>query len=107
MDGDLRCWVRLLPIPILASVPRERAGSSSGILATARLIGQTLGAALVGLMFALTSASLAGIGRSTTGLARGRRIRRGRCCGDQPAAFGVSLVRTGDVVLIKRAGVRS
>jgi len=92
---------------ILASVPRERAGSSSGILATARLVGQTLGAALVGLIFALTSASPSGIGRGTTGLARGRRIRRGRCCGDQPAAFGVSSVRTGDAVLIKRAGVRS
>ena len=92
---------------ILASVPRERPGSSSGILATARLVGQTLGAALVGLIFALTSASPGGIGRGTTGLARGRRIRRGRCCGDQPAAFGVSSVRTGDAVLIRLAGVRS
>jgi DHA2 family multidrug resistance protein-like MFS transporter len=43
MDGDLRCWVRLLPIPILASVPRERAGSSSGILATAQLVGENPG----------------------------------------------------------------
>ena len=66
MDGDLRCWVRLLPIPILASVPRERAGSSSGILATARLVGQTLGAALVGLIFVLTSAGPGGIGRGAT-----------------------------------------
>ncbi|HEY1430393.1 MAG TPA: MFS transporter, partial [Stellaceae bacterium] len=48
---------------ILASAPRERAGSASGILATARLVGQTLGAALVGLIFALTSASQGGIGR--------------------------------------------
>jgi DHA2 family multidrug resistance protein-like MFS transporter len=47
---------------ILASAPRERAGSASGVLATARLVGQTLGAALVGLIFALTSAGPGGIG---------------------------------------------
>jgi DHA2 family multidrug resistance protein-like MFS transporter len=51
---------------ILASAPRERAGSASGILATARLVGQTLGAALVGLIFALTSAGPGGIGRGAT-----------------------------------------
>jgi MFS transporter, DHA2 family, multidrug resistance protein len=44
---------------ILATAPRARAG---GVLATARLVGQTLGAALVGLIFALTSASPRGIG---------------------------------------------
>src|ERR1700756_4304922 len=47
---------------ILASAPREHAGSASGILASARLVGQTLGAALVGLIFTLTSASPGGIG---------------------------------------------
>ena len=51
---------------ILASAPPERAGSASGILASARLVGQTLGAALVGLIFALTSASQGGIGRGAT-----------------------------------------
>ena len=51
---------------ILASAPPERAGSASGILASARLVGQTLGAALVGLIFALTSAGLGGIGRGAT-----------------------------------------
>ena len=51
---------------ILASAPRERAGSASGILASARLVGQTLGAALVGLIFALTSTSPGGIGRGST-----------------------------------------
>jgi DHA2 family multidrug resistance protein-like MFS transporter len=51
---------------ILASAPPERTGSASGILATARLVGQTLGAALVGLIFALTSASGAGVGRGAT-----------------------------------------
>jgi DHA2 family multidrug resistance protein-like MFS transporter len=51
---------------ILATAARERAGSASGILATARLVGQTLGAALVGLIFTLTGASPGGIGRGTT-----------------------------------------
>jgi MFS transporter, DHA2 family, multidrug resistance protein len=51
---------------ILASAPPERAGSASGVLATARLVGQTLGAALVGLIFALTSASPGGIGHGAT-----------------------------------------
>jgi MFS transporter, DHA2 family, multidrug resistance protein len=48
---------------ILATAPRARAG---GVLATARLVGQTLGAALVGLIFALTSASPRGIGHGAT-----------------------------------------
>jgi DHA2 family multidrug resistance protein-like MFS transporter len=51
---------------ILASASPERAGSASGILASARLVGQTLGAALVGLIFALTSAGPGGIGRGAT-----------------------------------------
>jgi MFS transporter, DHA2 family, multidrug resistance protein len=51
---------------ILASAPPERTGSASGILAAARLVGQTLGAALVGLIFALTSASAGGAGRGAT-----------------------------------------
>ncbi len=36
---------------ILASAPRERTGAAQGILATARLVGQTIGAALVALVF--------------------------------------------------------
>jgi MFS transporter, DHA2 family, multidrug resistance protein len=51
---------------ILASAPPARAGSASGILASARLVGQTLGAALVGLIFALMSASPGGISRGAT-----------------------------------------
>ena len=51
---------------ILASAPPDRAGSASGILATARLVGQTFGAALVGLIFALTSGSPSGISRGAT-----------------------------------------
>lgn len=36
---------------LLSSAPPQRAGSASGMLATARLTGQTLGAALVALLF--------------------------------------------------------
>jgi len=39
---------------ILTSAPRERSGGASGMLGTARLLGQTTGAALVALVFART-----------------------------------------------------
>jgi len=51
---------------ILASAPREHAGSASVILASARLVGPTLGAALVGLIFTLTGARPGGIGHGAT-----------------------------------------
>ena len=38
---------------LLSSAPLQRTGSASGMLATARLIGQTVGAALVALLFHL------------------------------------------------------
>jgi DHA2 family multidrug resistance protein-like MFS transporter len=38
---------------LMSSAPADRSGSASGIVATARLIGQTLGAALTALCFAL------------------------------------------------------
>jgi len=39
---------------MLSSAPRERSGGASGMLGTARLTGQTLGAALVALVFGVT-----------------------------------------------------
>ncbi len=38
---------------LLSSAPPHRTGSASGMLATARLLGQTTGAALVALLFHL------------------------------------------------------
>jgi DHA2 family multidrug resistance protein-like MFS transporter len=38
---------------IIGSAPRERSGGASGMLGTARLLGQTVGAALAALMFGL------------------------------------------------------
>ena len=43
---------------ILASTPRERTGAAQGMLATARLTGQTVGAALVALLFGVAGAQL-------------------------------------------------
>ena len=40
---------------LIASAPQQRSGSASGMLATARLTGQTTGAALVALLFHATS----------------------------------------------------
>jgi DHA2 family multidrug resistance protein-like MFS transporter len=45
---------------IITSAPRERSGGASGMLGTARLLGQTIGAALVALLFELFG------GRGTT-----------------------------------------
>jgi DHA2 family multidrug resistance protein-like MFS transporter len=50
---------------LLASAPPERAGSASGILASARLVGQTVGTALAGLVLSLSGAAAGGIGRAT------------------------------------------
>jgi len=41
---------------LMASAPRERAGGASGVVATARLLGQATGAALVALSFSLAGA---------------------------------------------------
>jgi len=37
---------------MIAAAPRERSGGASGMLGTARLLGQTIGAALVSLLIA-------------------------------------------------------
>ncbi|HXZ00569.1 MAG TPA: MFS transporter [Stellaceae bacterium] len=47
---------------IIGSAPRERSGGASGMLGTARLLGQTVGAALMALIFGLA-------GERATGLA--------------------------------------
>ncbi len=49
---------------IIASVPRARSGNASGVISSARLIGQTTGAALVALAFGLT-AQHGGVGHGT------------------------------------------
>lgn len=49
---------------LISAVPRERSGAGSGVLSTARLLGQTSGAALVGLVFHLTAASGVEVGAS-------------------------------------------
>jgi DHA2 family multidrug resistance protein-like MFS transporter len=38
---------------IISAAPRHRSGGASGMLSTARLLGQTMGAALVALVFGL------------------------------------------------------
>jgi DHA2 family multidrug resistance protein-like MFS transporter len=42
---------------MLSSVPRERSGGASGMLATARLLGQSVGAALAAVAFGLSAGS--------------------------------------------------
>ncbi|WP_218578219.1 MFS transporter [Vineibacter terrae] len=45
---------------LIGSVPRERSGAAGGVLSTARVMGQTLGAALVALVFGLVVTQAAG-----------------------------------------------
>lgn len=45
---------------MMNAVPRERSGSAGGIIATSRTLGQTLGAALVAMMFGLLDFSAGG-----------------------------------------------
>ena len=58
---------------LMSSAPTERSGGASGVIAMARLLGQTLGAALVALCFALLGAPgptwALGLGAAFAGLA--------------------------------------
>ena len=45
---------------LINSVPRERSGSAGGVLSTARVMGQTMGAAVVALVFGLVATHAAG-----------------------------------------------
>jgi DHA2 family multidrug resistance protein-like MFS transporter len=60
---------------MIAAAPRERSGGASGMLGTARLLGQTIGAALVSLLMARFAtdgtrlAVLAGVGFAILGAA--------------------------------------
>ena len=42
----------------MSSLPRERSGAASGTLATARLFGQTIGAAVVAVLFTAAAGSI-------------------------------------------------
>ncbi|HEY5300860.1 MAG TPA: MFS transporter [Acetobacteraceae bacterium] len=46
---------------LIGSAPAERSGAASGMMSTARLLGQTTGSAIVALMFGIGSASGTGI----------------------------------------------
>ncbi|MBI0439802.1 MFS transporter [Dickeya dianthicola] len=68
---------------IISAAPRHRSGGASGMLGTARLVGQTAGAALVALMFNLfggqgTHAALitAGVFAALAAVVSGQRISR-------------------------------
>lgn len=49
---------------MMNAVPRDRSGSAGGIIASARTLGQTMGAALVALMFGLFDFSSGGAGEA-------------------------------------------
>ncbi|WP_312946622.1 MFS transporter [Superficieibacter sp.] len=70
---------------IISSAPRQRSGGASGMLGTARLLGQSIGAALVALMFNLfgnggthTSLLLAGTLATLAAIVSGLRVTQPR-----------------------------
>ncbi len=68
---------------LVGSAPREKVGSAAGVLAAVRLTGQTVGAALVAIMFGTIGAAVAaGAEHMETSCAARRRSR----CGWLPAA---------------------
>ena len=72
---------------LVGSAPRERSGAGSGMLATARLTGQTIGSALVALSFGLTGA------RAATDIAHGTRLAIGIAVAASGVATVVSAMR--------------
>ncbi len=73
---------------LISSVPHERSGAGSGILSSARLLGQTTGAALVAVCFGLTQAG--GVGKGAlTAITLGAVF-----CGAASVLSSLRLVRT-------------
>ena len=77
---------------LLGSAPRERSGAASGMLATARLLGQTLGSAMVALVFGLTNAT------GPAGVARGAMAAVGLAAGFAAVGAAVSALRLRQAV---------
>jgi DHA2 family multidrug resistance protein-like MFS transporter len=76
---------------LISSAPRERSGAASGMLATARLLGQTLGSALVALVFGLANAT------GSAGIARGAMAAIGLAAGFAAIGAVVSALRLRQV----------
>ena len=75
---------------LLGSAPPERSGGASGMLSTARLLGQTVGSALVALTFGLSGAAGGGI-------AGGVRLALGVGAVAAGVATVISLLRLGQM----------
>jgi MFS transporter, DHA2 family, multidrug resistance protein len=71
---------------MIASAPRDRAGAGSGMLSTSRLLGQTTGSALVGVVFGLTHGG-------PDGVALGTRVAIGMAAGFAALAMVLSSLR--------------
>ena len=69
---------------LIAATPRERSGAGSGVLSSSRLVGQTLGAALVAVVFGFTA---------DQGVAVGGHLAVTIAVGMALVAMGVSLLR--------------
>jgi DHA2 family multidrug resistance protein-like MFS transporter len=80
---------------LLSSAPRERSGSASGVLASARLLGQTLGAAATAILFSIVAQRLGGTFNGSEVYA-GVVVVMWASCACAAVAAGVSAFRFGD-----------
>jgi DHA2 family multidrug resistance protein-like MFS transporter len=72
---------------LVGAAPPQRSGAGSGMLATARLTGQTFGSALVALSFGLTGAD------TSSGVAHGTTLALGIAIAATTSAMAVSALR--------------
>ncbi|MBB5223038.1 DHA2 family multidrug resistance protein-like MFS transporter [Amaricoccus macauensis] len=80
---------------LLSSAPRSRAGAASGMLATARLLGMTIGATVVALVFLLTPERAEPVGLAIgTGLAIAAALLSGLRLSRRARAKGEAVRRT-------------
>ncbi len=78
---------------MIGSAPREKSASAAGLLAAVRVGGQTLGAALVAIVFGLFGAELAGAAGAHDVVARAAPTALWLACGAAGAAMLASAVR--------------
>ncbi len=78
---------------LIGTAPREKSASAAGVLAAARVGGQTLGAALVAIVFGLFGAELAGATGAHDVVARAAPAALWLACGASGAATLASALR--------------
>jgi DHA2 family multidrug resistance protein-like MFS transporter len=89
---------------LIGSAPREKSASAAGLLATVRVSGQTVGAALVAIVFGVFGASVAGAAAPHDAVARAAPTVLWLACGFAGVATIASALRLRKSSVPSRAG---